>query len=453
MSVPVEKTARVCVVGAGPSGITAAKNLLDAGYTNLVVYDRGADVGGNWVFDAESGHSSVFETTHIISSRRFSQYDDYPMPEEYPDYPGHRELAAYFQGYARHFGVYPFVRFGVTVERCVRRPTGGWDVTVREGGVERTEAADQLVVCNGHHWEPRRPDHPGTFTGEYLHSHDFKRAEPFRGKRVLVIGGGNSGCDCAVETSRVSARTDLSWRRGYWVVPKFIFGFPGDVIHNWATHRLGWIPWSVRRTAIEWMLRLVNGPAKAYGLPEPDHHFGEAHPTVNSELLYFLRHGKIHPRPDVARFDGRAVHFVDGTSGEYDAIIACTGFVIRHPFFDRDVVDYSEGPVPLHLRMIHPEHDDLHFIGLVQPLGCIWPLAELQAKIMARRFTGAWRAPADLAAAAAREASHPDVRQISSPRHTITVDYPRFRKRLLRELPRDYVSTDPVPTDPVTPGG
>ena len=125
----VPQSARVAVIGAGPSGIAAAKALLDAGYENLTIYDRGRDVGGNWVFDDAAGHSSVFETTHIISSRRYSQYDDYPMPESYPDYPSHQLLADYFQGYARHFGLYPFIRLRTAVERAEPHGEAGWLLT------------------------------------------------------------------------------------------------------------------------------------------------------------------------------------------------------------------------------------------------------------------------------------------------------------------------------------
>jgi len=129
------------------------------------------------------------------------------------------------------------------------------------------------------------------------HSHDFKRAAPYAGKRLLVIGGGNSACDVAVETARVAARVDLSWRRGYWIVPKFVFGVPSDHLHNLLYERLGFVPWRLRASFMETMLRLINGPNSAYGLPEPDHPFGATHPTLNSELLYFIRHGEIHPRP------------------------------------------------------------------------------------------------------------------------------------------------------------
>ena len=221
-----DTTARVCVIGAGPSGITAAKNLLQAGITNIVVYEKADQVGGNWIYSPRLSHSSVFETTHIISSKNMSQYLDYPMLDDYPDYPSHNQLLAYFQGYARHFGVEAYIQFNCEVKRAEKQPDDSWKITLADGTVE---AFDHLLVCSGHHWDPRMPDYPGQFSGESLHSHDFKSAAPFKDKRVLVIGGGNSACDIAVETGRVSAFTAISMRRGYYIVPKFFMGKPTDV--------------------------------------------------------------------------------------------------------------------------------------------------------------------------------------------------------------------------------
>jgi hypothetical protein len=423
----IKKT--VCVIGAGPSGITAAKNLIDQGL-EVTVFEQSGEVGGNWVFSDLPGHSSVFETTHIISSRLLSQYDDYPMPDGYPDYPSHRQLASYFQGYARHFGLYSCIKFHSKVLHCRQGVDKVWEIEVEADGKHSVHYFDALAVCNGHHWNPRMPEYPGNFSGKLMHSHDVKRFSEFKDSRVLVIGGGNSACDVAVESARSAASVDMSWRRGYWIVPKFMMGKPADLFST----RFNMLPQWLWRKISALSLRIRNGRNSDYGLPEPVGPVGSHHPTINEDLFYTIRHGKIRPRPDIERLDGNKVHFKDGTSGEYDAIIACTGYIISHPFFDKQFIDYSEGDVPLWLKMIHPEVTNLYFIGLFQPLGCIWPGAELQSKIMAREIAGKWKRPADIMSRIRRELRNPDFSQINTPRHTITVDYHKFRKRLLSQL-------------------
>ncbi len=420
---------RVCVIGAGPSGITAAKNLLDEGH-DVTVYDYGNEVGGNWVFNDQGSHSSVFETTHIISSKALSQYDDFPMPADYPDYPSHRQLAKYFQDYARHFKLYDRIQFKTLVKNCSYTAEKKWAVTTIRDGRETTETFDALAVCNGHHWKPRYPEYPGTFTGTLMHSHDVKKFSVFENKRVLVIGGGNSACDVAVESCRVSAGTDISWRRGYWVIPKFIGGKPADMVGG----LIRYLPSAVWRKVTSKMIRVIQGPNSSYGLPEPEEDFGFHHPTVNSELFYFMRHGKIKPRSDIDHYEEKQVFFKDGSKAEYDTVVACTGYYISHPFFETSFIDYSHGDVPLYLKMLHPEISSVYFIGLFQPLGCIWPGAELQSKIMARELAGKWKRPDNIKELAFAEVAHPDFKQIATPRHTITVNYHAFRKRLLREL-------------------
>lgn len=433
---------RIAVIGAGPSGITALKNLLDQGL-DAVTFDRNEEVGGNWIYSENESHSSVFETTHIISSKTLSQYEDFPFDEfdpETADYPSHEVLRNYFQAYARKFNLYPFIRFGTMVKECKWIDELNWQITTEKDGIETTEQFTHLVVANGHHWKPRYPEYPGEFTGEFLHSHHFKKAAPFAGKRVLVIGGGNSACDVAVETSRVSAYTAISWRRGYRIVPKFFFGKPSDKV----AEQTKWLPVKVRGFFNQLLLKVMLGDNKAYGLRPITEPFGATHPTINDELLHKIRHGKVKPRLDIKRFEGKKVIFEDGKTEEYDSIIACTGYWLTHPFFEKDFIDYSSGPVPLYLKMFHPKITNLYFIGMFQPLGCIWPGAELQSKLMAQELIGKWKRPKNIEALCEREVTDPHYKQVNTPRHTITVDFHLFVKDLKKELPKDYVSKRPI---------
>ena len=182
---------RVCVIGAGPSGITAIKNIHEKGLA-VVAYDYNHDVGGNWIFSEKESHSSVFETTHIISSKTLSQYEDFPFSAEVADYPSHKELRNYFQAYAKKFNLYSLIRFNTLVKSCLLNADDIWEVTTLCDGKEITDRFTDLVVCNGHHWQPKYPNYPGKFSGEFLHSHQYKKAAPFKDKKVLVIGGGLS---------------------------------------------------------------------------------------------------------------------------------------------------------------------------------------------------------------------------------------------------------------------
>ncbi|MDW3210637.1 MAG: NAD(P)-binding domain-containing protein [Reichenbachiella sp.] len=431
---------KVCVIGAGPSGITAIKNLLDEGL-NVTAYDYNEDVGGNWIYSEKESHSSVFETTHIISSKIHSQYEDFTFDEfepNIPDYPSHDQLRRYFQAYAEKFDLYKTIQFNTLVKHCQWIDDHTWEVTIEQNGETQTQTFTDLIVSNGHHWQPRYPSYPGKFTGEYLHSHQFKKAAPFTGKKVLVIGGGNSACDVAVETSRVSKKTSISWRRGYRIVPKFLFGEPTDVV----AARMRWLPPKLKYFLSGLTVRLLTGSNESYGLQKPTHAVAATHPTVNDELLYKLRHGKVFPKVDIDHFDGKNVHFKDGSKEEFDTVIACTGFVLAHPFFDKSFIDYSEGEVPLYLKMIHNKYPNLYFIGMFQPLGCIWPGSELQSKIAARAIAGQWKRPKNIEALCQREVTHPHIKQVKSARHTITVDYFKFLKELKRHLPKNYISRE-----------
>jgi hypothetical protein len=429
-----EQQRRVCVIGAGPSGIAAAKNCIAAGFP-VVVFEKGDRVGGNWVFDSRTGHSSVYENTHIISSKAWSEYEDFPMPDDYPDYPSHRQLQAYFEAYAKRFGAYERIRFNSTVKRATRDArSGAWTVEYEdERGAARTETFDVLMVANGHHWNPKHPEYPGEFTGTYLHSHDFKGIDDsWRDKSVLVIGGGNSACDVAVESARLAGKVCLSTRSPQWIVPKFIFGMPADVF---AARTPGWVPRKVKQFAFGTLLKLLQGSYAAYGLPADLPPPLTQHPTLNSDLLDFIRHGRIHPRPAVAAFAGGEVEFADGRRESFDIVCACTGFWTTFPFFEREFVDFQHAEkIPLYLKMMHAEYDNLYFIGLFQPIGCIWPLADHQAKLACRELLGAYRRPRNMAAAIRHEIEHPHFEFAGGQRHAVEVDYLSFRRELAKSL-------------------
>src|SRR5919204_1914903 len=326
----IDRTQRYCVIGAGAAGLTAAKNFLDHGF-EVDVIEREDDVGGNWYYGKPN--SSIYRSVHMISSKRYSQYPDFPMPERWPTYLN-RELALeYLRSYARAFGLYDHISFNTTVEQVT--PTtdeSAWDVKLSTGEVRRYRG---VIVANGHLWAPRIPRYPGEFSGTVLHSSEYKEPDVLRGRRALVVGAGNSGCDIAVESCLHAARTFHSTRRGYTFWPKFMLGQPSDHLYE-IVLRLR-LPLSVRRMLAhlgQWIF-LPENPER-YGLQRPRHRMFEEHFLVNSTLLYHLGHGDIIAKPDIQRLDGTRVIFQDGTSEDIDVIVYGTGFHLNvFPFIDR----------------------------------------------------------------------------------------------------------------------
>jgi hypothetical protein len=420
---------RICVIGAGPSGITAIKNIAESGF-NVKAFDINSDVGGNWIYNENESHSSVFETTHIISSKSLSQFEDFHFSNNVADYPSHDELRQYFQSYAKNFGLYKHIQFNTLVKKCERQEDNNWEVTTICKNKESVEVFSDLVVCNGHHWKPNIPNYSGNLNGSFIHSHNYKKAFPFTNKNVLVIGGGNSACDVAVETSRVSNKTFLSWRRGYRIIPKFFMGKPSDVFASY----MSFLPISIRNKLAGFLAYITNGSNSNYGLLKPKHKFGETHPTINSELLYKIRHGKIFPKNDIDFFKGDYVYFKDGSNEKIDVIIACTGFILSHPFFKKNFINYTKGPVPLYLKMFHPDYDNLFFIGMFQPLGCIWPGSEQQSKLLSLALQNKWNRPKNIVDLCNKETENPHMKQIKTDRHRITVDYHQFIKELKHQI-------------------
>ena len=355
------------VIGAGPVGLAMAKALKDKGIPYDHV-DAAAALGGNW-------HHGVYATAHIISSRKTTEFADYPMPADYPDFPSADQMAAYLTDYARTFDLERNIRFGAKV--IFLRPVAGnrWEATL-EGGETLTYKG--AIVCNGHHWDRRWPDYPGRFAGEFIHPKDYKDPEQLRGRRVLVIGGGNSACDVASEAGRLAAKAHLSTRRGYWILPKTMFGRPTAELSL-----LRYLPETAQRLALRGLLKVVIGRYEDYGLPHPDHRIFERHPTVNSELLHYLKHGRVTPKPDVDRFDGSTVHFVDGSSDDYDLVVCATGFHVSYPFLPEGLVDIKGAVPQVYGGAMLPGYRNLYLFGWAQPRYGFGPLVTPAASLLA----------------------------------------------------------------------
>ena len=435
---------KVCIIGAGCSGITTAKRLKDHG----IAYDQfemSDDVGGNWYFRNPNGRSAVYESLHIDTSKTRLQFEDYPVPDEWPDFPSHRLMHDYFRAYVDEFDLRDSITFSTGVDRAVRRSAlsgedGGWDVTLSTG---ETRSYTDLVVANGHHWKPSLPlwaaEHPGSFDGVLMHSHAY--LSPFdpveiRGKRVIVVGMGNSAMDIASELSSpwMAEKLYVSARRGVWVLPKYRNGQPADKVMAPPD-----IPKEVALVASRELIRGLVGNMSDYGLPEPDHEPLGAHPSVSADFLTKAGSGDIHMLPAIERLDGSTVHLTDGSSVEADVIICATGYEMEFPFFDPGEADLhpdDEHRYPLFKRMIKPGVDHLFFLGLAQSSPTIVNLAEQQSKLLAGLLDGSYVLPSveeQDRIMRADEAFHLE-QYYAAPRHTIQIDFGRYCVDLHQEI-------------------
>ena len=424
----------VALIGAGSSGIAVAKALHERGIP-FTCFEASDTVGGNWVFGNKNQMSSAYKSLHINTSRKRMEYSDFPMPKDWPDFCHHALIKQYFNDYVDHFGIRDRITFSTAVKRAARGPDGVWEVALSTG---ETRHYDAVVVANGHHWDPRWPEpvFPGadTFAGRQMHSHEYVDTQGFEGKKVVVLGMGNSAMDIAVEVSLVTERTLLAARRGAWIIPNYLFGKPSDQLP--VNPR---IPFSLRQRWVHELVKRVVGSPAAFGLPEPDHIVGQAHPTISNYILARVAHGEVVPKPNIAAFEGSSVRFADGSVEEdVDVVVYCTGYKVTFPFFDEDLISAPDNDLPLYRRVFHPEVDNVFFLSLLQPLGATMPLAEAQAHWVARFLRGEYQLPppADVRADMERERARMFKRYVTSKRHTMQVDFDDYLFELRRELRR-----------------
>lgn len=420
--------ARACVIGAGSSGLAAGKALKDAG-VDFDIFESSDRVGGLWVYENPNGKAAAYRGLHSNAPKPLMGYAEYPLPDDLPDYPSHWDFARYFASYADHFGVTPSIRFRTTVEKVVPREGGGHDVTLDDG---TSAHYDAVLVANGHHWNPRLPDpmFPGELNGTVMHSRDYRDPTLAHGKRVVVVGFGNSAVDIASEISELADATFLSVRRGVHIMPKYVFGMAAPL---WMVNAMSY---KLPRRLVSPIFRMVAGKPSDYGLPVPDHKFGDAHPTMSARIMDRLQHGKVVGKPQIQALEGDRVRFTDGTTEGVDLVICCTGYTITFPFFDAGYIDAPGNRISLYRRVIPPDKPGVFFIGLCQPLGAIQPIAEQQGKWVAGVLTGEYALPGpeEMKREIARDEEALGKRFYDSTRHTIQLDHYRYLKAMRSEM-------------------
>ncbi len=433
---------RSCIIGAGCSGFTTAKALKDRGLA-FDCFDVSDQIGGNWVFKNKNGMSSCYQSLHIDTSKYRMAFEDYPIPDEFPDFPHHSQVLRYMNDYVDHFGLREHITFNTRVEWCERDAHGVWWVRISHSdGTTETRPYDALFVCNGHHWSARWPDpaFPGAerFEGIQIHSHDY--LSPFephdmRGKKVVVVGMGNSAMDIASELGQkpFADQLYLSARRGVYIFPKYINGEPAD--KNPAP---AWMPASWQRWLAARVLERAVGKMENYGLQKPDHKPLEAHPSVSGEILTRLGCGDVIPKPNIAEILPRAVRFDDGSEEEVDVIIYATGYNVRFPFLDEKIIGLENNHIKLFKRIMRPDIPNLFFMGLAQPLPTLINFAEQQARFVAAYMAGAYHTPDGAEMSRIIEADEERFlgHFYKSARHTMQVTFDDYVRDLKKEWAR-----------------
>jgi thioredoxin reductase len=349
-------TKKYCIIGGGVIGIGMAKCFTQSEIPFDLV-ESSNDFGGNWNYKGSS--SRMYDSVHLITSKVNTQFSDFPMPADFPIYPSYKQFFSYLLQVIDHYKLRDHAEFNLEVKTL--EPIGEfWRVTL-SNGEERLYKG--IVLCTGLLRERRMPNFPGHFDGEIIHSLDYRSSKQVEGKRVLVVGGGNSGCDIAVDAIRGAEKTFLSMRRGYHFIPKFTNGKPtqdwlAEIAPTFENQTEFW-------NHVKKVFKMSGYDGTDFGLPTPDHDIQQAHPVLNSLVLYYIGHGDILAKPNIKELKSKSVVFEDGSEEEVDIIIYATGFLVSFPFLSETVLRSDPQFSQLFARIFHRDYDNILFCGYV----------------------------------------------------------------------------------------
>ncbi|XP_032464363.1 dimethylaniline monooxygenase [N-oxide-forming] 5 isoform X2 [Phocoena sinus] len=391
---------RIAVIGGGASGLTSIKCCLEEGL-EPVCFEGTDDIGGLWRFqeEPEKGRASIYKSVVINTSKEMMCFSDYPVPDHYPNYMHNSQVLEYFRMYAKEFDLLKYIRFKTTVCSVKKQPdfstSGQWEVVTVSEGKKEVNVFDGVMVCTGHHTNAHLPleSFPGIekFKGQYFHSRDYKNSESFTGKRVIIIGIGNSGGDLAVEISHTAKQVFLSTRRGAWIFNRVgDYGYPVDVLFS---SRFKYFMKKIcgQTLANTFLEKKMNQrfDHEMFGL-KPKHRALSQHPTINDFLPNCIISGLVKVKSNVKEFTETAAIFEDGSrEDDIDAVIFATGYSFAFPFLE-DSVKVVKNKISLYKKVFPPnlEKPTLAIIGLIQPLGAIMPISELQGRWVTQVFKG-----------------------------------------------------------------
>ena len=420
------------VIGAGSSGLAVLKALRERGVA-AECFERGSDVGGLWRYENDNRLSSAYASLRTNVSRPRMQYPGFPMPASYGDFPHHTQMCAYLSAYADTYRLRESIRFRVTVERVEPEADGTWRVLLDDGSVRTFRS---IVVAVGLFWCPKIARYPGSFAGETSHSHDYRTPEAFAGRRVLVVGAGQSAAEIVNEVAGVTGRAFMSIRNGAHVIPRWIGGRPYDAFDVDPLNRS---PWRLMNRIYGFRVARELGRLPA-SWPVPGHRLLEGIPTLSSDLLPAIRHGRVVVKPAIERLAGDQVRFVDGTEESIDRIIYATGYEISLPFLSSTLVSPNGREFPLYRRIAPPGLAGLFFAGFVDAPGGLLPVVETQATWIAAVLTGRVRLPStqQMWAAIDRSERRTRVRFPDERPHSVRCDPHAYRRLLRSDLRRAW---------------
>ncbi|XP_018414574.1 PREDICTED: dimethylaniline monooxygenase [N-oxide-forming] 2-like [Nanorana parkeri] len=396
---------KVAVIGAGVSGLTAIKACIEEGL-EPTCFEKSQDIGGLWRFtdEVEDNRASIYSSLVTNVSKETMCFSDFPMPEDFPNFLPNRKYFEYIKLYAENFNLTKYIQLKTTVCRVEKQPdfpvTGQWNVTTESDGEKKTAIFDAVFICVGQHVDAEIPvdSLPGIkhFKRKVLHSRDYKRPVGYDGKRVLIVGMGNTGVDISTELSTIASQVYLTTRDGVWVLPRLgKDGYPYDLfflrrINNWIENI---VPPSVSR----WMLkRSLNNRFnhELYNIQPEGTKWKE--PLVNDEIASRVLSGSIVIKPGVIKFTETDAHFSDGTIvRDLDVVILCTGFGYSFPFLDETLFKRDENAGNLYKKIIpvNVEKPTIAFIAFLLPVGPTMVVAELQCRWATRVFKGLHKLP------------------------------------------------------------